>query len=242
MHAIRLPIPLCPRSVYHKLGGDVPAFTFTQLSSLIRLAHKYQVEDVQTQALDALKTDFTDNFEEWDDVEDYLAVGGGPLRGIEVIYLARLIDAPSMLPLAFYMCLGAGSRVVEGFKREDGTVVHLSSSDLMRFIDGYGAAIRERDLWLHRLCHDPFPSCDTRLSCHASLVTLREEMAEQTDLLDFLHPHDAYFTDVQYPHGYCEQCLDTLKKRDLEERRTLWNELPSMFGLTLEGWGYDATS
>ncbi|KAI1795330.1 hypothetical protein LXA43DRAFT_1090978 [Ganoderma leucocontextum] len=87
-----------------------PIHTFDELAAVIRLAHKYNVPQVQDQALPhiALK----------------------PAHSIGVINLACLTDMPSLLSVAFYDCAHRGSALLDGWTHEDGTVEHLSDADL----------------------------------------------------------------------------------------------------------------
>lgn len=105
------------------------------MSALIRLANKYQIEDVEKRALSALSLIFTSyrwrriHVETQSSEEDRVFA-------IAAVNLARLTNTPSVLPSAFYHCALLGSKVLSGFAREYGTVEYLSEDDLGRCMDG----------------------------------------------------------------------------------------------------------
>ena len=121
-------IRTCTQSVFKSQIGD---FTIHQLSALIRLAHKYQIDDVQKQAIAALRISYPSDFQSWEKRDSQRLIGVTSVSsGIEVMSLARLVDEPKILPSAFYTCTLAGGLIVDGWRREDGTLQMLDNSDL----------------------------------------------------------------------------------------------------------------
>ncbi|KAI0682741.1 hypothetical protein C8T65DRAFT_826237 [Cerioporus squamosus] len=133
-HLLRALLPRMNTTKQENSGKKI--YTFSQLSALIRLAHKYQIDDIQDEALSVLKTRFAYSLtNSWCDGEKAFDVPD-PACAIEVIHIAGLTDTPALLPFAFYMCATIGGKTVEGWRREDGTMVYLSQEDLKTFIDG----------------------------------------------------------------------------------------------------------
>ncbi|KAM5536111.1 hypothetical protein V8D89_010210 [Ganoderma adspersum] len=122
---------------------------FHQLSALVRLAHKYQIDDLQAQAVSALQTYFVSDIASL--ATRFSAFKAPEGCGIEMIYLARLLDMPHLLPMAFYSATFVGGRVVNGWALEDGTVRYLEPDDLRRYIDGHGKLRARAESMLARI-------------------------------------------------------------------------------------------
>ena len=89
-----------------------PSFSFLRISAIIRLAHKYHIQDVLDQGILALAEYFTDDFDTW--MADKNVITFQPREAIAAVNLARLIDKPSLLPTAFYECALLGGGVLYG--------------------------------------------------------------------------------------------------------------------------------
>ncbi|KAH9917654.1 uncharacterized protein BXZ73DRAFT_105477 [Epithele typhae] len=127
----------------HLLPDPPGHYSIHQLSALVRLGNKYQMEHVQVHALAALKTYFTANQCSFTHpIIQHFSVRSKTC-GIEAIHLARLTNTPSMLPVAFYTCSWVAGDIADGWTREDGSIVHLSGPDLKRLINGL-APLRQR--------------------------------------------------------------------------------------------------
>ncbi|KAI1786052.1 hypothetical protein LXA43DRAFT_1076750 [Ganoderma leucocontextum] len=218
---------------------------YKQLSALILLADKYQLESVAHQAVECLETAFTNSFDLWESRPesdglharaDSEPAIGHRLRAIHVVHLARITDTPSALPLALYHSALLGDRVADGWTREDGTVQQLAPEDLERSVGGYKYLCEHRAGFLARLFDVP-PSapCRTRILCGELLQMLEDQGAvvyETPALLD-------------RPNGWtfrmplCGPCTRELEEREKAERRELWKRLPEIFRLSEEVkvWG-----
>ncbi len=202
------------------------SFTFHQLSSLVRLGHKYQIDDVQDQALAALQKYFAPNR-----FEDLGSLGRAKITpdwGFELIHLSRLTNNSFMLPIAFYLCTVVGSEVVDGWRREDGSVQHLSPEDLKRCFAGYAQVeLRKGPMTSRIFDAGPSSSCNRPARCTAKLLERYLKLSPTIPLLGgYTDVIDRYFR----PH-ICDACANTLKAREVAERRKLWKELPTIFKL-----------
>ncbi len=96
------------------------------ISAVIRLGHKYQMQNMVTQGVDYLKRWFTTDYPAWS--AGALYEPDTPLECVHamgVINLARLVDVPALLPTALLMCCGLDEEVVKGFVRENGWLKRL---------------------------------------------------------------------------------------------------------------------
>ena len=126
------------------------------LAAVCRIGHKYQASD----AVEAAAARIQDFFVSWPRTISMLSSRRDPLPmpvtwelfwevhhrrhptlgvavsdAFEAVSLARLLDKPSMLPFAFYLCcVGDPLHLRDGAPREDGSFERLSSEDYLRCI------------------------------------------------------------------------------------------------------------
>ena len=229
--------PFCSQSRNTSLFATRKAspLQFNQLSALVRLAHKYQIDDLQAQAVSALETYFVPDLASLATRSPAFKAPEG--CGIEMIYLARLLDMPNLLPFAFYCATFVGGRVANGWSLEDGTVRHLEPDDLRRYIDGYGKLRARAESMLARI-FDIIPQageCVDLEDCGDALEKIYardiKPLKDDPYLLrswKVVKPREKY--------GLCRACVGMLETRFRAERAALWNELPSIFDLAVEGW------
>ncbi|KAI1795315.1 hypothetical protein LXA43DRAFT_1090965 [Ganoderma leucocontextum] len=223
--------------------------TFNEVSALIRLAHKYHIQDVQDQALASLRESMlSSHFDDW--YKPLRMTSITTIHTIGVINLARLTDTPSMLPGAFYGCtrLSPGE-LLDGLVREDGTVEHLSQDDLRLCLEGHRTLYFESSLLPTRIFADtPIAGCSTpsgcRLWCQRKLVGIvsSETLIAQPNALGSWQGaiKAAAADEKEGATKICGTCEKELLHRDRRERRIIWQKLPEIFGITVEGWGVGA--
>ncbi|EIW56959.1 uncharacterized protein TRAVEDRAFT_99981, partial [Trametes versicolor FP-101664 SS1] len=117
--------------------------SFNQVSAIVRLAHKYNIADLEGQAFSALKAYYTDSFDEHESAGFHSQVSFDNVHAIGAVNYARLANRLEILPYALYACCGLRGDIVYGWEREDGTVEHLSPEDLKHCLDGRDALARE---------------------------------------------------------------------------------------------------
>lgn len=66
-----------------------------------------------------------------------------PNYAIGAVNIARLTDTPEILPLALYMCYRQRGGVLDGWRREDGTVEYLDMADLRRCLNACDPLAKE---------------------------------------------------------------------------------------------------
>ncbi|KAH9912500.1 uncharacterized protein BXZ73DRAFT_107391 [Epithele typhae] len=115
--------------------------SFDHISAVIRLAHKYQMDDILEDALAVLRGYYTTRYISWTARADNI-LAATPSHAIDAVLLARLTDAHALLPTALMHCSALGPRVVHGHTRTDGTVVRLADADVVRALDGRAELLR----------------------------------------------------------------------------------------------------
>lgn len=192
------------------------------------LAHKYQITDIQEQALSCIKSYYSIlSFDRWEESDESLfEVDLDKNEAIGAVKVSYLLEVPCMFPLAFYGCAIAGDKLVNGWVREDGSVEHLDQNDLKRCIRAYGSFSRATVSMLDCIFSPTLASgCASPGDCSSCMRTSYLWTMDQDLAVRVLHHWD--FTDW----GFCDKCQALLVKRDKEERRKIWVNLPSYFDL-----------
>ncbi|KAI0657090.1 hypothetical protein C8Q70DRAFT_1157923, partial [Cubamyces menziesii] len=94
----------CRKNYFYRQDVVIPT-AFPILSALIRMSHKYGVQDIYDTALSRLKKFYTSDFETWCDVEGRKHyVQTSPADALAVIEIAHITDNPSLMPSAYLIC------------------------------------------------------------------------------------------------------------------------------------------
>ncbi|PIL26497.1 hypothetical protein GSI_12255 [Ganoderma sinense ZZ0214-1] len=193
--------------------------TFDELSAVIRLAHKYNIQQVEEQAIAFLQEyGFPTSFAAYSHPSTKPHIVLNPAHSIGVANLAHLIDTPSLLPLALFHCVFLGSKIFDGCTHEDGSVEYLPEADLRRCFDARAVLADERTLLLRRV-HD--------LLLRTDLTRLVNPLEDWRMMIDALGGHGVL----------CRPCTQELLERNRRERKKLFDTLPKIFNITVEGWG-----
>ncbi|RPD54023.1 hypothetical protein L227DRAFT_556949 [Lentinus tigrinus ALCF2SS1-6] len=247
-HFLRVLLPKSQRHLYRLQDGS--PFSFDQIFAITRLAHKYGVEDLQKQALYILQEyHFTNDFDRFDDPSRFAVDHVVQVRNIQaigVVNLARLTDTPTMLPIALYRCCGLGGKLLDGWRREDGEVEHLSTDDIKRCLDAREKLAQEAFTLIdHVFSLSRAEKCRSHYSCILKRYTILRRAVRSKSVgswavldswKDFIQTEVEKSKVSEEDPGLCPACAKELVKRDLEERRTLWNRLPDIFGIVVQGW------
>ena len=123
---------------------------------MVRLAHKYHIQSVLDQAIRALQEyPLTHYFNDlFPAPKHHIAIEGSQYIG--AVTLARLTDTPLLLPYALYQCSLLGGSLLDGWKREDGTIERLCTADIQRCFDGRITIGQQQSLFIH-LLFTPIP-------------------------------------------------------------------------------------
>ncbi|KAM5539653.1 hypothetical protein V8D89_006762 [Ganoderma adspersum] len=235
---------LLPTSLYTE-ARETPPMSLHKISAIIRLTHKYHIENLLSQALSALKDSFPSSFNKFEDVHWDFPIEISASGSIAVVNLARLTEAYPVLPPALYVCCMLGPALIDGFEREDGTIEYLPATDLKRCI-GAREVLAKEAFSLVSVIFNPTPSDDCRTPNYC-LEALRRTLARVLELDAVAH---AAVLDPWIPFirenglhedasGYCVPCQRELLERDIRERRRIWNRLPQIFDVEVPTWNQD---
>ena len=223
---------------------------FEVLASLIRMGHKYELQDILSHALSRLKKFYTNDFAAWKDPASrtrYVTTTDDDAPA--VVALARLTNTPSLLPTALLVC----SQIATGYwEKGDGSIMSriaaLPVSDRLQLTAAkmsLAEACAARPLRL--LASIPCQGCAREAFCRAAreapLVALRER-----DVLPSFSDHNAlkplaemFWGDVHW-RRLCEACREALLEIDEVETRVLWGSLPEVFALRLDEASWPSVS
>ncbi|EPT02350.1 hypothetical protein FOMPIDRAFT_1101492, partial [Fomitopsis schrenkii] len=199
---------------------------FEDLTNCIRIAHKYDVQDVFEERMGELMCCYyPDNlvalYKCWKNsgLAD-TSYTTNAKRAILAVNLAHITNTPSILPSALYVCCQLDADVLlRGRVRRDGVVDTLSHEDLVRCIRGK-AMLCTRSV---QVCLDVFaplknPGCTSKDNrCKSSI------MAGRLHSIRSLIPRP--------PDPICESCVNQLLERHFRICEGLWAELPEILGL-----------
>ena len=210
------------------------------ISASIRLGHKYQMNELYTQALQHLKIHYTTKLDSWKRLKDWTPPGFAANHAIGVVNLARLTGELSILPTAFLVCIfTVGSALVHGFTREDGTQETLSPDDLALCFATKTRLTSARIAALLRILH-PVKSdaCVSHPSyCKEKLQHALQGLKDHSETMASRSPFVPYTCYVQEGTlELCPKCTEMVQGREKQEQREIWGRLPEYLGIEVPGW------
>ncbi|KAI1795326.1 hypothetical protein LXA43DRAFT_882141 [Ganoderma leucocontextum] len=239
---------LLPNSrIHYHMTRANPIRTFDELSAVIRLAHKYHISQVQEQALALLKKYSLNatSITTYSSPPPHSQLILDPRLNIGVVNLARLTDTPSLLPLALYCCTYLGGDLFDGWTHEDGTIEHLSEPDIHRCVDARAVLMHEHTLFLSSLFDDTVSAdCGRPHHCAPNLrqaqrnAVCSKELALEMDALKNWDEVVKLLGDGGVGR-LCRCCIDELLERNEKGRKKIFDKLPEIFVITVEGWGVE---
>ncbi|PIL36473.1 hypothetical protein GSI_00162 [Ganoderma sinense ZZ0214-1] len=214
--------------------------SFEQVFAVVRLSHKYQVDDILQQAMVYLKRYYTSRPGLSESAD---AIPFTQTHGIGAVNLAILTDTPAILPRALLDCASLGSDVLDGWTREDGSVEHLSDSDLRMVLDARDRLIVEAFYSLRKAFGgSPSMYCGDWQVCRDAM---RELLLAGMDVgRGGFEPKSLFdswecILDEADDDPLCSACLEEYHKNQKKVLEDLWLCLPSFFGLNIPGWPTD---
>ncbi|KAF8209431.1 hypothetical protein K438DRAFT_1666173 [Mycena galopus ATCC 62051] len=158
---------------------------------------------------------------------------------IVAIQLAREVDAPWILPLAFYYLAAAysevGASVFHSVSYNGGTV-SLSTQDQHAFARGHSKQITGGTLDVLRFLSDPLdvPGCEKPAQCIKTRLQAVDRSREHVSLNGAL-PLKLWdyeqWEECQWLSGLCQVCGSLLRRNHSSARSAFWNGLPELYGL-----------
>ncbi|OCH85370.1 hypothetical protein OBBRIDRAFT_859454 [Obba rivulosa] len=221
---------------YYEADGRV---NFTTVATTIRIAHKFDMQDLLSDALKRLKSWYTDDFDAWDKICE--ADGSSLMTrprdedAIEAVALAHLMNTPSVLPLALYFCAQLYTDVIiSGTRRNDGAISRLSPEDAACCIDGRAHLLYYFFVAVPDTRRGYGVSCCIR-SCNVKFEPkpIAETWSEKLKTLST----KVSITPTDGRAAACNDCIKWWSDKEKGMRRWYWKFLPQMFGLPTAGWG-----
>ncbi|KAI1795354.1 hypothetical protein LXA43DRAFT_1108512 [Ganoderma leucocontextum] len=242
VHLLRVLLPTSRKIFYLREGQ--PVIQFEEVFAVARLAHKYGIEDIQSQALSCLQDSgyFSCDLHRFQ-YPDPTKVSVQPVHAIGAVILARLTDTPSMLPCALYRCCVLGGDLLDGWTRADGMVEHLTQDDLKRCVNA--RAMLADDGW-RAFClvfddNRTSTTCARPDECRAGLrwvraTILNGDQMKERPALAALRDWSREISQGRLDHRFCALCEKALQDRNKVGLGIFWTRLPVRFGLAGNGW------
>ncbi|KAJ7647368.1 hypothetical protein FB45DRAFT_893265 [Roridomyces roridus] len=238
--------------------------TFQYIAALLRLTTKYEVTHLRTSLLRELqRVHWPVRLAQWEvrEAEATDSSGNYDARAyythpILVINLAREINAPEILPSAYYdLSRNVVSETTEGFTDSDNVVHRLAADDLMNLLKGreHGSRFLSTFIVNELEGREPSAGCvhnreedmAQRRACQAAFESITFEILR--DVNGVTHrSSDPLFAIVDAElmqtrddgHGSilraCESCRGEFGAAVDQAREEFWSKLPGWFGVDLE--------
>ncbi|KAI0652466.1 hypothetical protein C8Q79DRAFT_101947 [Trametes meyenii] len=210
---------------------------FAVAAALVRLGHKYNATRIFDIGLKRLKSVFSDNYVSWNS-----ARGGSSsslaLKAedhIEAANLFRTIERTEMLAIALYACTELDEEVrASNITRADGFFESLSSEDIARSLDGRDRLVRQRTKFAFAMIElPPRLDCGTRAQCRQALLSVKP-LFRGDEIVNGIAaggPLGPVFPDWPPDSKLCTRCRMYFRARDLQFRKDIWRDLPSLMGV-----------
>ncbi|TFK81135.1 hypothetical protein K466DRAFT_558289 [Polyporus arcularius HHB13444] len=234
-HLLRLLLP-------RKLSKFTPSDpSFDMISAYVRLAHKYQMDELLQQWMGYLMGHFTDSFDDWTRREREFPKGMSHIHAIGVVNLARLTGFMCILLTALSVCITLRGHIVHGFTRSDGVREQLNSDDLARcFVFKEELIQANAVILLKTFSSDGSAYCDDPIGCSESRSLALGTYKDQYCAAEFapvgLAPDWTSYEGALESRGVCDNCRRTMNDEYHSEQHAVWRRLPKMLGIEVEGW------
>ncbi|KAF9234993.1 hypothetical protein BU15DRAFT_89738 [Melanogaster broomeanus] len=218
--------------------GNNDLADFEVVSGILRLATKYLVDSLREKALDHLAVAWPTTLKGWDAREDIarsleLQTGSGayPYPTV-VINLAREVNAPSLLPSAFYDL--SRYHFSQLYDQDSGWQCPLSSADMQRLALGKEASQHAITTLIQSMGSHAHSLSRKSLRISRSFVALATQ--------HYLFDHERGCTDPLYvaeelgqplnlEQAECQACAKSLEAWAKRERERMWKMIPLWFRL-----------
>ncbi|TBU29249.1 hypothetical protein BD311DRAFT_720749 [Dichomitus squalens] len=237
---------ICCGTNYYYSRDELVSIPFSVLASLLRMAHKYNIQAVLEDALFRLKKFYTNDLVAWLDpaARARYVTSDNQEDPITAVGLAMLTSTQSILPTAF---LASTDLADVYWETNDGKPPTMMMSALAAPQQARLVAAREK---LARACAKrtiqilsavPSRCCVRLVSCAgvrraavANIAVDRETFAGTFPAADAFKPLHEEFWGEAYWRRLCGHCKTASAKADKRERRELWLQLPGYFELEMD--------
>ncbi|KAF8348402.1 hypothetical protein F5887DRAFT_953518 [Amanita rubescens] len=240
---------------------------FTCVSAVLRLATKYKVHRLRHEILQGLSVAWPRFLTQWEIREANATSPSGVYEPrkflphpIMVINLARAVDAPYLLPSAFYdlsRCYPSDTAVGYKCPRTQETH-HLSELDLTNLLKGKEHASRFLSTFIVNdlESREPAANCMYKTDsdplrkrhCQAAFEAITFEILRDVNGVVYHRSSDPLFAimDAELMQSredlagvsmrVCDSCRSGFSAVVDSAREEFWGKLPQWFGLTLQSW------
>ncbi len=225
---------------YYYENDEVKPVPFRVLAALIRVGHKYAVQPVLNDALARLKKYYTSDIPAWLDVEgrNCFVSDVKPRDAATVIQLARLTNAPILLPTAYFIASQLTSTVHENgnklalalFSPEDTAFLVTARIRLVKV--AYARMMSLVTCLPNVLCETPQACMKTGL-CALSM-NRTTNTANEDKIFDLMQ--DRFWDVLAGQRSVCAECRAHSDDYDARLRSAMWSLLPAHFKLKVDGW------
>ncbi|TBU41577.1 hypothetical protein BD309DRAFT_868029 [Dichomitus squalens] len=182
------------------------------------------------------------SFDEWMNREERAIQGTrstqpSPRDMIKMINALRDIQGDDLMPIALYLCCQLSPKtLLSENRRSDGTVEKLSSKDVELCLALREDMVKESACMAMRLFTEPpYPRCKCRKVVEETFMDIVNGKFEDIPRTDPLGPYwrrhiDESERDEKMHRRICSTCAQSLRDREVEQRRELWDELPRLVG------------
>ena len=197
------------------------------------MASKYMVAPLQEKAIEHLCRIYPTRFEEMQSDHKSLrnevfgSASDSPEHPIILVNLVRSCQIRKLLPWAYYAVVRWSFRdMVAGHTLGDGSIARLSSEDMQICLLGFEALLTIQHTNIKHIFNGPVSKCSTWSSCSDGISDAYTRSLDEhgTGLVAPLGP-------LRRKVNACDRCIAHIKRLDLERRKEVWQQLPSVFGL-----------
>ncbi|KAI0632657.1 hypothetical protein C8Q77DRAFT_1118845 [Trametes polyzona] len=241
-HLLRVLFPTNGHLTFAKRQEPLP---MDAVAAVVRLSHKYQVDHLLAQGLSILKEQYTDDFTLWNKPGRTLPIAARNIDAISAINIAHLTNTPSILPLAYLAVSREGSAIVHGVVRDGKYIEGLCWPDIERVIDGRVAWLEAASKALARIfAPEVSDGCIGTGRCLRVLTSKARSLdhhlgglfAGESYVLGSLASTVFAGMDMDTRAKLCSECMEMVVEREKEEIGDLWDSLPGIFDIDVQGW------
>ncbi|KAH9856212.1 hypothetical protein C2E23DRAFT_722714 [Lenzites betulinus] len=240
-HALRVFVP--GNSLRSVAGATEP--TYDEVAACIRIGHKYQIDELVQRNITFLQKLYPSDY------NSFLATRRNHrppsftrAHAIGVVNLARLVNVPSLIPIALMECCTIGANIVHGLLHADGTREMLTPEDLGRCFVGRARMGQASARIAHQMFRQTVArGCRRPACCQRVLLRLLTELGdgriELVSNIDWWASWTEYVDGKDEDRELCGRCYRMLDEdRPMQLQREVWGVLPTMMGLPqMEDWG-----
>jgi len=232
---------------------DDQQLPFSLVASVVRLSHKYEIEDLRDDALARMKTCFSEDLDTWGNT--YSSGGSSvmsfnPEDAIEAVNISNLVQDDSMLLLALYACCQLETSILlRGVCRADGTKEQLNPKDMETCVNGqklllFGSISALNQTWKPQASL----SCTRPTECEKSIMRILNFFCRSgykfSATCESTKSHEFFINTIHGRGTICADCAQLLTARDLEQCLRAWRRLPKHMNMVpvIPGWGQPTAS